>query len=76
MTEDRLRRALSEEMECHQMGPDQYKVVAESGSEYEIDLATMECDCPDYLTRDVDKCKHLYKGLLAEQGLAAISPDD
>lgn len=60
----RLTRAREENMDIHKMGPKQYEIVSESGSTYEIDLVAMECTCNDYRTRDVDKCKHLYKGLL------------
>lgn len=64
MTEDRLRRALSEPMTLTQVGPDRYKVETGKDREYEVDLRTMECDCPDFSMRDVDRCKHIYKGLL------------
>lgn len=61
---DRLQRAREEDMNIHKTGPDQYEVVSENATSYDIDLATMECTCDDYRTRDIDKCKHLYKGLL------------
>lgn len=60
----RLERARRENMDIHTIGPDMYEVVGEDGTSYEIDLRTMECDCPDFQAREIPACKHLYKGVL------------
>lgn len=41
-------------------GDEQYAVITQSGSQYEVDLGGETCSCPDHEYRDVE-CKHIHR---------------
>lgn len=63
-TDARVRRAVDEDMRVIAIGADIYEVLSSSGSDYQVELGSGFCECPDAMNRGPG-CKHAIKCALA-----------
>ena len=58
---DRAKRGFMEDMNHSRIRPGEYIIHNEDGEDYTVDIRALECTCPDFRTRNISKCKHLYR---------------